>query len=239
MGTMVEALAKGLKIEHRQVDAIERAGDGFRMRAGGQDEEADRLILAAPAWSASALLGEIDGELARLLGAIPYSSSVTLSLIYNDAEFDGKRAGFGFLVPGCERKRLAACTFVNTKFSFRAPDNRIVLRCFFGGVGDAGILNESDDALVAIAREELRTILGLTSAPVHKTVARWPRSMAQYVVGHAARVREIQGRVAAIPGLYLAGNAYEGIGLPDCIRTGRTAAASIVASIVASTPGRV
>ena len=159
---------------------------------------------------------------------IPYSSSLIVSLIFDAAEFDGKRAGFGFLVPKRERERLAACTFVGTKFSLRAPDDRIVLRCFFGGIGDAAILNESDESLVAIAREELRRILGLTAAPCS------PRSRAgrgrwrNIPSGHGTRVAEIKTRAAAIPGLHLAGNAYDGIGIPDCIRTGRQAAASNV-----------
>jgi oxygen-dependent protoporphyrinogen oxidase len=174
------------------------------------------------------LVRGIDGQLSGLLEGIPYSSSAIVSLIYDAAGFDGKRAGFGFLVPKRERRRLAACTFVNTKFPFRAPDNRIVLRCFFGGVGDGGALEESDESLKGMAREELLRILGLNAAPVYHTVARWPRSMAQYVVGHGERLREIQGRVAAIPGLHLAGNGYEGIGIPDCIRTGRRAAKGIV-----------
>jgi len=230
LGTLVDAVAKGLHVRHDEVTAVERVDRRYRVHAGGQAMEADHVILAAPAWSSAKLLRQIDGELADLLGAIPYSSSATVSMIYDEATFDGRRAGFGFLVPSCERKRLAACTFVNTKFPFRAPDNRIVLRCFFGGIGDEKVLDESDDSLVAMAREELKTILGLKAAPIYQTVARWPRSMAQYVVGHGDRVREIQGRVGEIPGLHLAGNAYEGIGIPDCIRTGRRAAKEILAA---------
>jgi oxygen-dependent protoporphyrinogen oxidase len=229
LGTLVEALSRGLRVEHAAVNAIARTeGNRFRVLADGQVLEADHVILAGPAWSAGALVRGFDGDLAGLLEAIPYSSSAIVSLIYNAAEFDGVRAGFGFLVPKRERKRLAACTFVTTKFPFRAPENRIVLRCFFGGMGDGGVLNESDESLEGIAREELRGILGLNATPVHQTVARWPRSMAQYVVGHADRVREIQNRVAAIPGLHLAGNGYEGIGIPDCIRTGREAAKKVI-----------
>ncbi len=201
------------------------------MRAGGHEIEADHVILAGPAWSAATLVRGIDGELSRMLDGIPYSSSAIVSLVYEAPRFDGMRAGFGFLVPKRERGRLASLTFVITKFPFRAPDSRIVLRCFFGGMGDSGALEESDESLVGMAREELRRILGLNAAPVHHTVARWPRSMAQYVVGHGERVREIQNRVAAIPGLHLAGNGYEGIGIPDCIRTGRRAAKGIVAGL--------
>jgi oxygen-dependent protoporphyrinogen oxidase len=229
LGFLVGALSRGLHVEHQNVETMERTGDSrFRVRAGGHEMEADHVILAGPAWSAAELVRGIDGELSGLLSAIPYSSSAIVSLIYEEPGFDGTRAGFGFLVPKRERRRLAACTFVSTKFPFRAPDSRIVLRCFFGGMGDSEALEESDESLVGMAREELHRILGLNAVPVHHTVARWPRSMAQYVVGHEERVREIQNRAAAIPGLHLAGNGYEGIGIPDCIRTGRRAAKSIV-----------
>jgi protoporphyrinogen/coproporphyrinogen III oxidase len=228
LGTLVEALSKNLRVEQAEVQSIERVENGFRVRANGQEVDASHIILAGPAWSAAPLAREIDGELSQLLNSIPYSSSATVSMVFDNAAFNGKRAGFGFLVPKRERQRLAACTFVNTKFPFRAPDNRTVLRCFLGGIGDEKVLDESDESLVAIARQELSRILGLTTAPLYQTVARWPRAMAQYNVGHADRVHEICKRVATIPGLFLAGNAYEGIGLPDCIRTGRAAAASIL-----------
>jgi oxygen-dependent protoporphyrinogen oxidase len=191
--------------------------------------DAGHVIVAGPAWSAAEALRGVDGGLARKLNEISYSSSLTLTLIYKESEFDGQRAGFGFLVPKRERQRLAACTFVGTKFPFRSPDDRIVLRCFFGGTGDEAVLNESDEALVGIAREELLRILGLTASPVFHATSRWPKSMAQYMVGHAARVKEIRERAGRVPGLYLAGNAYEGIGIPDCIRTGRAAAKAILA----------
>ncbi len=131
-----------------------------------------------------------------------------------------------------ERQRLAAATFVGTKFSYRTPEDRILIRCFFGGIGDEAILQETDEALITIARRELTRILGLTASPIFHTISRWPRSMAQYTVGHSQRVKAIKNRVAAIPGLYLAGNAYEGIGIPDCIRTGRAAAKQIVTGAV-------
>ncbi len=90
------------------------------------------------------------------------------------------------------------------------------------------MLGESDESIVRIAREELQRILGLTAAPVERTISRWPRSMAQYTVGHIPRVKEIRERAAAIPGLHLAGNAYDGIGIPDCVRSGRAAAKAII-----------
>jgi oxygen-dependent protoporphyrinogen oxidase len=231
LGTLVDALAARVKVCRADVETIERSDDGFRVRAGGEWTDADQVIVACPAWSAARLVAGLDAQLAELLATIDYSSSLTLSLIYRAADFDGKRAGFGFLVPKKERQRLAACTFVGTKFGFRVPDDRIVLRCFFGGIGDPAILNESDESVTAIAREELRRILGLTAAPLSQTIARWPRSMAQYTLGHRQRVEEIRTRAAAIPGLHLAGNAYDGIGIPDCIHLGRAAAKAALTSL--------
>jgi len=230
LGTLVDALAARVKMCQADVETIERSGSSFRVRAGGEWRDADQVIVACPAWSAASLVSALDARLAELLASIDYSSSLTLSLIYRAADFDGQRAGFGFLVPKKERQRLAACTFVGTKFSFRVPDDRIVLRCFFGGIGDPAILNESDESVTAIAREELRRILGLTAAPISQTIARWPRSMAQYTLGHQQRVAEIRAHAAAIPGLHLAGNAYDGIGIPDCIHSGRAAAQAALTS---------
>jgi oxygen-dependent protoporphyrinogen oxidase len=227
LGTMIESLATYANIRHAEIEAIENTGDGFRIRAGGEWVEASNVIVATPAHVASSLLLGVDGELAKLLGAIPYSSSAIVSMIYEAAAFDGMRAGFGFLVPKRERDRMAACTFVATKFPHRAPEDKILLRCFFGGRGDEAILSESDESLITIAREELRRILGLTAAPVFTNISRWPRSMAQYTVGHGARVAEIKQRASAISGLHLAGNAYDGIGIPDCVRAGRQAAVQI------------
>jgi oxygen-dependent protoporphyrinogen oxidase len=227
LGTMVGALATYANVRHGEVDAIENTAGGFRVRADGAWIDASNVIVATPAPAASSLLAGVDAELARLLGAIPYSSSAIVSLIFDASKFDGMRAGFGFLVPKLERDRLAACTFVATKFPHRAPEDRIMLRCFFGGIGDGAILDESDESLITITREELRRILGLTTAPLLTNISRWPRSMAQYTVGHGTRVENIKTRVAAIGGLHLAGNAYDGIGIPDCVRSGRQAAASI------------
>ena len=227
LGTLIETLATYANVRHENIDTIEKRGNAFAVRAAGDWIEATNVIVATPAPAASTLLQKVDAQLATLLGAIPYSSSAIVSMIFDEAKFDGQRAGFGFLVPKSERDRLAACTFVATKFPHRAPDDRILLRCFFGGTGDEAILSESDEALITIAREELRRILGLTAAPLFSSVSRWPKSMAQYTVGHSVRIAEIRKRTEAIPGLYLAGNAYDGIGLPDCVRTGRQAAAKI------------
>jgi protoporphyrinogen/coproporphyrinogen III oxidase len=229
LGCMIGHLAAKVHVEHGSAETVERRDAGFTVKVNGNWMQAGSVIVASPAWSAAELLREADGTLSSLLRQIPYTSSAIVSLIYAEAQFNGQRAGTGFLVPRVERRKLMACTFVGTKFPHRVPPDKIALRCFFGGAGNEAVVDESDEALIASAREELRRIIGLTAEPVYTGVSRWPRSMAQYTVGHAVRLKEIETRAAAIPGLYLAGNAYTGIGIPDCIRTGRQAAQKITA----------
>jgi hypothetical protein len=144
--------------------------------------EADRLVVACEAHSASALLPSVDARLAELLGTVPYSSSMTVALGFDAAGFQPRPDGHGFLVPKKERGRLLGCTWVGTKFPYRVPEDKIVARCFLGGMEDAGVLAESDDAIVATVTSELREIAGVTAAPRFSRVFRWPRSMAQYPV---------------------------------------------------------
>jgi oxygen-dependent protoporphyrinogen oxidase len=230
LGRLVEAIQAATvprpEVLQGAAEVLERGSEGYRVRVGGDWLDARNVVLACQAYEAATLGARIDPELAELLGSVPYSSSLTLALGYRKAGFSHPLNGFGFLVPKRERRRLVACTWVGTKFSHRLPDNIVVLRCFLGGE-DHAVLDEPDDALVRAVREELRDIMGLTAEPLFQRIARWPRSMAQYTVGHQARMARIQDRIARNPGLHLAGNAYEGIGIPDCIRMGRQAAARI------------
>jgi oxygen-dependent protoporphyrinogen oxidase len=125
---------------------------------------------------------------------------------------------------------MLACTFVHRKFLGRTPPGKAVLRAFLGGMKNEALLTEPDDALVATARRELEQILGIQAEPEYTQVSRWRRAMAQYAVGHQARARRVAERVAALQGLKLAGNAYDGIGIPDCIRLGRAVARELLAS---------
>ena len=233
LGQVVDAVAEAIQgkteVRRGRAETVERAASGFRVKMDGDWLEADRLVVACEAHSGSALLGAVDARAAELLGMVPYSSSMTVALGFDAADFAKLPEGFGFLVPKKERRRLVACTWVGTKFSYRVPEGKIVARCFLGGMEDAGVLAERDDAIIAAVTAELREIAGITARPRFSRIARWPRSMAQYSVGHGQRVEELEARVAGIRGLYLAGNAYSGIGIPDCIRMGKMAAERILA----------
>jgi oxygen-dependent protoporphyrinogen oxidase len=163
LGHLVEALAAQTKpapeVLQGDAEALERAPDGYRIRVNGCWLEAGHVVFACQAYEAGALLGSVDGELATLLNAIPYSNSITISLGYERAFFHHPLNGFGFLIPKKERRLMAACTWVGTKFSHRVAEDKAVLRCFVGGE-DAGALSIPDDDLIARVRSELRDKIG-------------------------------------------------------------------------------
>jgi oxygen-dependent protoporphyrinogen oxidase len=185
------------------------------------------VVLACEAHQASRLTATLDARLSELLGSVPYTSSMTVALGFKRGAVREQMRGFGFLVPKLERRKLLACTWVGNKFSDRVPESLALLRCFLGGAGGESVLAESDDAIIAAVREELAEIAAVTAEPVFSKVFRWPRSMAQYTVGHGKRLQELEARLESIPDLLVAGNAYHGIGVPDCIRMGKQAAAKI------------
>src|SRR2546426_1613000 len=117
--------------------------------------------------------------------------------------------------------RSLACTFVHRKFPHRVPPAKALLRCFLGGSRDPGALELGDDEIVSILQRELKDILKLSAEPLFCRISRWPHSMPQYVVGHGERLEKIRAQLGSHAGLFLAGNAYSGIGMSDCIRSGR------------------
>jgi len=244
MSQLVDAIVAridpaSLRITTR-VSAIRRTGGGWTVETGDAAEKFDALIMAAPAWAAGDLLAPVDAALGGELGNIPYSSSITINLVYDETRIGQLPDGFGFLVPAVEGRAMLACTFVHRKFLGRTPPGKAVLRAFLGGIKGEALLAESDEPLVATARRELSEILGartLSAAvePEHVQVSRWRRAMAQYAVGHRERMKRISARVAELPGLRLVGNAYDGIGMSDCIRLGRQAARELVAASTSET----
>ena len=235
---LVDALEARLNPEwvktSTSVDALSREANGWRLHSDGRDEFYDGVILCSQAFVAGKLLAATDAALGDELDAIPYSSSITVNLVFDEAQLGPLPDGFGFLVPVVERRAMLACTFVHRKFVGRTPTGKAVLRAFLGGAKNESLLDQPDDVLIATVRRELSEILGARivgpQIPAEATqVSRWRRAMAQYAVGHQERMKRVKERVAVLPGLRLAGNAYDGIGIPDCIRTGRNAAKELLA----------
>jgi protoporphyrinogen/coproporphyrinogen III oxidase len=225
------------------VNSLEHVGEGWRIRCTGAAEIYDAVIVASPAWAAGGLLAATDARLGDELSSIPYSSSITVNLVFDEAQLGRLPDGFGFLVPAVEGRAMLACTFVHRKFVGRTPTGKAVLRAFLGGAKNEALLDQSDEVLVATVRRELSEILGARVVGPHipaeaTQVSRWRRAMAQYAVGHQERMKRVKERVAALPGLRLAGNAYDGIGIPDCIRTGRQAAKDLMAEKLVATSSR-
>jgi len=198
--------------------------DGWVVSASGAPVRFDSLIVATPAHAAAMLMQSVSTDLANELRGIPYSSSITATLGYGHSVRSSLPPGFGLLVPHSEGRRLLAATFVHNKFSHRAPEDRALIRCFFGGSRNEEILQLHEDEILRIAREELRQILGISAEPLFTRVYKWKAAMAQYTVGHLERLDRIDRLRQQLPGLALAGNAYRGIGLPDCVRSGKQAA---------------
>lgn len=235
MGELVDALVARLPTGAlrlgQPVQALDRAGAGWRLSvAGGESIEADAVLVTAEAHGAARLLRYVEPAASALLGDIGYASSATVSLAYRRDDIPHPLDGFGFVVPRSEGRAILACTFSSVKYPGRAPDGFVLLRCFLGGALHPEIADRDDAALAAAARGDLVAALGIRAEPVLSRVRRWPLSMPQYRVGHLDRVEAIERALAALPGLAVAGGAYRGVGVSDCVRSGEAAAEHLLAS---------
>jgi oxygen-dependent protoporphyrinogen oxidase len=220
IGSLIDALRDHASLIPACVDSIAPVTAGWAVFAAGEWQEFDRVVLCCGANHAAPLVAPVDAQAAELLGAIPHSGSTIWTFAYQLADVPRPLDAFGFLVPRPERNAIMACTWLNTKWLGRVPEGKAVLRCF----------STDEDASEAEMRADLKRLMGITAEPLFALRHQWPESMPQYTVGHTARVAEIEARVAAIPGLYLAGNAYHGIGIPDCVRSAKLTAEKIKAT---------
>jgi oxygen-dependent protoporphyrinogen oxidase len=215
MGAFVDAVAsrlpEGAVRLRTPVEGLAREGGSWRVRAGGET------------FVAASLLAPLDAELGRLLGGIEYASSATVTLAYRSADVGSLLRGFGFVVPAAEGRALLACTYSSRKYPGRAPEGHELVRAFVGGALRPQAMELDDEGLVVSVRRDLEELVGIRATPELVRVRRWPRSMPQYAVGHLGRVAAIEARVAKLPGLVVAGAAYRGVGIPDCVRQGEEA----------------
>jgi oxygen-dependent protoporphyrinogen oxidase len=222
VAAIVKALPAGAVRTNALVTRIERAATGWTLTAGGDRIDASAVIVSAPAHAAAALLRPLDAESARLCDAVPYASTTSVALGWKRHDVSHPLAGSGFVVARRHNTvRITACTWASSKWEHRAPADHVLLRAFAGGTHDPGAVDLDDQALVDMAVRDLTPLLGISAAPMLTRVFRSRNAGAQHLVGHGARTAALTQRIAALPGLFLAGSGFESIGIPDCVADGR------------------
>jgi oxygen-dependent protoporphyrinogen oxidase len=239
MQRLVDAVAARLSMQSVRLNApierIDRANDQWHLAIRGDRESFDEMVLATPGAVSSRLLQGIDNELASLINKIEYAGCSVALLGVRREQIARLPPCFGFVVPAIEKRRIIAGSFASVKFPGRAPEGNLLIRVFVGGALEPDIGRLPDDEIRNIVLQELRELIGLTGEPEFCEVARWLEHMPQYHVGHLNLVRQIEERAATIPHFALAGNAYRGVGIPFCIRSGEQAAERLIQTAAAVT----
>ncbi|HEY1266325.1 MAG TPA: protoporphyrinogen oxidase [Candidatus Binatia bacterium] len=207
------------------------ATKSWTMIGDGDSADVDGVILATPAYASAALIGQAAPGISRLLDDIPYTSTATVSLAYGEEDVPRELGGFGMIVPAIEKRKILACTFSSVKYAGRAPAGAVLLRAFVGGALQPELFDQDDAAMEASVQRELKELLGIDGQPIFARVHRHPRAMPQYPVGHLASMRRIEQELQSYPTLRVAGNAYYGVGIADCVHSGETAAEEIVKAL--------
>ena len=238
LGEMIDALVHRIGEEHvRAGTTVARigaqpanaaAGGRFSVAtATGEAFTAHAIVLATPAYVTSALVHDCDAELARLCSDIPYTSTATVVLAFRRDAVAHPLNGSGFVVPRVEDSSILAASWLSSKWPNRAPDDRVLLRTFFGGARDLHALDYSDAELVSRSLTALRPLLGITGEPLFTRAYRWERASAQHEVGHLERMAAIDRTLERQPGLFVTGSGFRGVGIPDCVADGRATAAAV------------
>jgi len=214
------------------LDHIERTADGkWLLTFDETAKEFDAVIIATPSDVAARLLKPIDPKLGKLLAKIQHSGTAIVSVAYKKDQIAHPLDGMGVVVPRTEKVPILACSFSSRKYPHRAPPDRILLRVFVGGARAPEMVEIADQELRRIVLGELSKLLKITGEPLYLSVARWPNTMPQYHIGHVSLVEEIERHLGQLPAIELAGNAYHGVGIPDCIHGGELAAERVVSKL--------
>jgi protoporphyrinogen/coproporphyrinogen III oxidase len=232
LGRLVEALVARLAGDDLRLNAavrsIGRVGNGYRVDLdGGRSIAADAVVLATPAYATASLLGELAPDATSVLAEIPYVDVATIWLSYPRSAVGRPMDGTGFLVPPEEGRLMVGCTWSSAKWPHLADDNLVLIRCMVGRRGDDRWLKMDDETLVRRVHEELVEAMGLTAGPDHHSIQRWPLAMPQYLVGHQSRLDALDAAIKHLPGLYLTGAAYRGVGIASCVADAKRTAQEV------------
>lgn len=233
IGSLVEALVARLPANSlRLATPVTRFGHDANQwqitTSPGGTESFDATIVALPAPAAAKLFSDFDSELSVDLAQIQYASCAIVCCAYRRDQFGVPPDGFGFVVPRIERRQIIAGSYASEKFPGRAPQDAVLIRVFIGGAIAPELAELPTEELQRIAHEELASLMRISGGPIWTDATRWPASMPQYEVGHLERIQRIEVRAATHPGLALAGNAYHGVGIPQCVHSGEAAAEMVL-----------
>lgn len=237
MGELIDALEANIRRAggniivgapiHFVAPPTERTSGQWTVRFGLASEvtlSVDGLVMATPAHVAGSVCERFDPDLGDMLQRIPYLSTATVVFAYPRSAVPHPLDAVGVIIPKDERRRILAATFVSSKWKSRAPEGSVLMRVFVGGHRDPSRLASTDEELVTVGREELARLLGIRAEPLFSRVFRYERANAQPIVGHAQHVQRIRQRAERHPGLWFAGAAFDGVGIPDCVRQANDAA---------------
>jgi oxygen-dependent protoporphyrinogen oxidase len=231
MQQLVDRLADDVGREYLSlqtpIESMRRGADpdGWELDFGDRVQRFDRVVLATSAPRASQLLVKVDSQLSAQIAGIEHASSAVVVLAFPKPS---RNPGvFGLVVPNAEKRQMIAASFGSNKFPGRAPKGGLLVRVFLGGALNEAVTLQPDDALIELALRELKEIANVSGSVAFSQVVHWQKTMPQYHVGHLQKLESIQQRLAQLPGLVIAGNAYQGVGIPDCTRAGRQAAEQI------------
>lgn len=239
LSRLVEAVAAavpGLRVlRGRPATSLARPGDGWRITLGPTPDprtlDADAVVLAVPSHPAARLLAGVSPEAAAAVGALDYASIGLVSMLLPPGALGGTGLDgrSGALVPAVAGHLVKAVTVFSTKWSPQ-PDGAVLLRVSIGRYGEEHALAPDDGSLATLALDDLSAVVGRhLPAPLAYTVHRWGGALPQYRPGHLDRVGS--ARAALPPTLALAGAAFDGVGIPACVRSGERAADRIAAAL--------
>ena len=214
----------------------ESSGKYLVTTSGGRRLAADSVVLAVPAYAAAELVKNLNAELHSLLSGIKYASTATVTLGFPKDKTAWKALGHGILVPRTEKEMVTGCTWESSKWPDHSTEDILLARCYIGWYGHDEFMAYDDTSLVNEASLFLKNTFGITESPLLSRVFRWPKALPQYMVGHQELVRRIEAANLSLPGIFLTGSAYHGVGVPDCIHDAKSAAEALINFLSADRP---